>query len=314
MRYLLPEASVALSPGVAVEDGYLRDIDGRRYPLNRVGFMVCSIATVPVDLRIVIDEISELLSEPSESFELAIRTFVVDLHARGLMSIHQSFWTEAVDSLVLTAGSVRQSPKNIFDIFRGDFFFRRYPATTRGVLRACLEAHQLQTWLGVIVLVISLIAAVAGNQSVQSIYFVVRMALVGVSFYFLAFFSAIYVHELGHLWAAKFTKSILYGTYAAPGMAGLSFKASTPLRSLIVFACGPTTSLIYLGAVEFAIVFSPNQFWNAGGIAAIRLALGGAVLVTAIWQIFGFLPLTGDGRRIFGSLRELMFHTKPKGP
>lgn len=143
------EASFVLAPGVTVETGYLQDSTGRRYPVDATGELVARhcIELVAADHLYVA---LQLLSGASADDVVAgTEQFVLQLHSRGLLSIHQSFVGEMWRALVLWPWDAV-----IMIIFRRmpvrRFSSRRiYRPTVPSVARAVFESYVLLPWVAV---------------------------------------------------------------------------------------------------------------------------------------------------------------------
>lgn len=296
MAYLTPGAAFVVAPGVSLADDLLLDVDGRTYRLNRLGFRICQIAQKPITLDSLCRLLAASFDVPSTRIEADARAYLLDLHQRGLVSIHQSFVAECVSSMVVAFGGRRIS--TAFDVARTRFF-RRYPATLGGVVRSVVEAYQTLVWSGLLIAVSAVLVAVVASPGPAVAWLGARALALTVSALVLILVASIVIHELGHLLAARLASSVVYSTYAASGLVGISFFHPVVRRKLAVTAAGPTAGFLFLAGIAALCVWSPASFWAATTFDQFRLSVVVALLTFAGWHLLGFTPLTSDGRALW---------------
>jgi hypothetical protein len=303
MVYLLPGASFSLAPGVSYGGSELHDVDGSSYPLNAQAQLICSRATKPVEFESMCDGIAEHFDSDHERTRDDVRKFVIDLHQRGLISVQQPFGIEA---LVGIASAIPHlSPRNVTSMLDiGRFrLFRRYRPTVGGVLRTVVEAYQTIAWLGVLMVVAGVVVVLAVSPSVGVLLFSLRAICIVIPSLLLIFLGSIYVHELGHLAAAKWSRTLIYSTFTASGIAGISYHQRRPGIRAAIAVAGPLASIVFLAVIAATIAWSPGTFWAETTFDGFRLSILAVIVTFAAWQLLAFTPISTDGRMLLRMIR-----------
>lgn len=303
----MPDASFCLAPGVAFEPGQLRDNTGRTYALNPAGEATCAIAAEhPVDVRVVTALLAELRNEDAGAVEAAVSAFVSDLNRRGLVSVHQSFGREWVDSLAVLPMHLLENRRINWSALTSEWYvYRRYRPTLKNVLRACLEGHQVSMWALLGVVVGAAIATVSiGVPSGPELAVTLPGIVSVLSCFALVHFLSLLIHELMHYAAARATDSPMTSVYLRPGAVGIAFRSPTVRAKALTLAAGASGAILFLLGALALILFGPNEVWAAAGIDQLRLSAVVAVAALIAGQLLSFTPLTRDGRQLAASLIE----------
>ncbi|MFC8039897.1 hypothetical protein ACFUOZ_11135 [Paenarthrobacter sp. NPDC057355] len=298
MSQLMPGACFSLAPGIAVEDGYLRDDQDRRYPLNSLGVKVCKSATKPVGIDELIGAL--LGGKDDEDIRDSYINFINDLNRAGLVSIHQSFVVE----IELDATFHRTSLLGIMRPARPHRrvpLYRRYVPTARSLVAAVVEAHQLTMWLGVAAVVVSAVLGFAGSPDFLRVIGARNLAL-SVAFLFLGIVGTAYFHELGHLLLGKIRRVCPTSVYVRSGAAGVAFGPMSALDRIRIITAGPLTGLTFVAAIEFLILRSPDGLWTRAAMDQLRLSFAAAFALIGLLQLLGLTPLTKDGRTLLKAI------------
>lgn len=298
MSQLMPGACFSIAPGIAVEDGYLRDEQDRRYPLNSLGVKVCKSATKPVS----VDELIGALpgDEDDEDVRDSYKNFIGDLNRAGLVSIHQSFVADIeVDATFHLASLLQRMGAG--RLRRRVPLYRRYAPTSRTLVAAVVEAHQLTMWFGVGAVVIAAVLGFSGSP--DSVRFIGARALaLSIAFLFLGIIATAYFHELGHLLVGKIRGVRPTSVYVRSGAAGVAFGAMPGHDRIMIIAAGPLAGLCFVAAIEFLILRSPSGLWSQAGMDQLRLSFAAAFALIGVLQLSGLTPLSKDGRTLLGAL------------
>lgn len=303
MAHLLPGASFSLAPGVILCDSELRDVDGQTYPLTQVGVEICRLAARPVAFDVLTRGLSEYFDVEAERMADDVRHFVLDLHGRGLVAVQQSFLREALARLTLLVPRLRaRDLGSTMDLGRMRLF-RRYPPTVGGVVRTAIEAYQGVSWAGLVVALVAVLVALVASPNLVTLYLGVRALGVAVPLFFVVFVVSVLVHELGHLLLIRLTHTVAYSTYAASGIAGLSYTQPSRAKRALIVTAGPIASILFLLVVAASIAWSAPAFWALTTFDGFRLSALAGTFAFAGSQLFAFTPLTADGRVLIRAIR-----------
>jgi hypothetical protein len=304
MVYLLPGASLVLAPGIVLASGELYDIDGRSYPLNAVGAQVCALARVPIDIRTMCDRLSDYFDVDPSVVAEDVRRYVIDLHQRGFVAVNQSFLGEAYAAMILVAGwlTPRQFSQMI-DVGKMRLF-RRYAPTFSGLARSVVEAYQAVAWVGLVITAVAAGIAVAASPTRDVGLLGARALGISIPVLFLSFLSSIAVHEFGHLVAARMMRTLVFSTYVAAGLAGISYREPDRRRRMLIVVAGPISSIVFLLVLVAVVGLTPGTFWAATTFDQLRLSGIAALLSFAAFQLLAFTPITTDGRTLLKALRS----------
>ncbi|MFJ4027980.1 hypothetical protein ACIPWF_10665 [Paenarthrobacter sp. NPDC089989] len=298
MSQLISGACFSLAPGIAVEEGYLRDDKDRRYPLNSLGVKVCKAATKPVG----VDELIEALpgGKNNEDVRDSYRDFIDDLNRAGLVSVHQGFVAELeLDATILMTSPLRRI--GVRGRQRRVPLYRRYVASARSLVPAVVEAHQLTMWLGVAAVVVA--AALGFSGSPDSVRLIGARALaLSIALFFLGIIITAYFHELGHLWLGRIRGVTPTSVYVRSGAAGVAFGPMPARDRIVIVAAGPLAGLGFVAAIELLILRSPDVLWSQAAMDQLRLSSAAAFALIGVLQLLGLTPLTKDGRTLWRTL------------
>jgi hypothetical protein len=304
MPFLLASASIRLSPGVLPRAGVLVDAQLTSFPLNAAGELICDIARTSTSLSVVVDELTETLQLDRATCEAGIHRFVVELHRRRLISVHQSVVEETLAGLALVPTRMAAIRRDGWrSASRDAWIYRRYPASVRGVLRGCLEAHQLSMWVLAALVALVIVATVAvGAPTPHLLAITVRALALALSWYALLHWTSLVVHELCHLLIARLCHADIGSIYVRRGAMGLTFRAPSVAAGRAIVVSGAIGAMLYLGASLLFILAAPASLWTSAALDQFRLAGLVAVLTLMVAQLLWLSPITRDGRELWASI------------
>jgi hypothetical protein len=279
----------------------VRDAEGNRYALNDAGAVLCHLASHPVDVRTVVSGISALLGQPAERLDAPIADYLLELNRLGLVSIHRSFARETLDRLA--ALPFPAGPHRV----------RRYAPTIAGVVRGCLEGHQITMWS--LLVVVALAAAgtlVFGIASGAEVVTPLRGIVLALSFFALVHWASVLVHELAHLTVARLTGCSVRAVYVRSGAMGIAFSAPTRAARVLTVGAGALAAIGFLALVLGAASAIPGTWWALAGIDQLRLSTSVALGTLILAQTACFTPLTRDGRELLQALRNRSEASSPR--
>jgi len=307
--WILPGANYCVSPGLELREGALVDADGRQFPMNPSGQILCDLGREPTDVDVVVAVLSELTGTARDVMAEEVRAFLIDMSIRGLISINQSFLREVLvvarqAPLILSAALLDHSLA-----YRNRFPLRHYPATTRSIVRGCIEAHQGLLWIGLCVVFASVLTLGQNPfESLNTLYpSTAPQLLVAVMAFFLVVVLMAGVHELAHFATAKAHGCQVTGFYVRRGAAGLSFREDRATTAFRVVIAGPLAGvgLVMLLAALSALVGPAG--WLVLGLDQLQLSWYASLAVLGIYQLMNFLPLSKDGRELVRLARARAF-------
>jgi hypothetical protein len=302
--FLLASASIRLSPGVHPRAGMLVDAQLTGFPLNAAGEVICDIARTSTSLSVVVDELAETLGLDRAACETDVHRFVVELHRRRLISVHQSVVEETLTGLALLPTRLAAIRRDGWRSGSGDtWIYRRYPASVRGVLRGCLEAHQLSMWvLAALVALVTLATIAVGAPTPHLLAITVRALALALSWYALLHWTSLVVHELCHLLVARLCHADIGSIYVRRGAMGLTFRAPSAAAGRAIVVSGAIGAMLYLAGSLLFILAAPASLWTTAALDQLRLAGLVAVVTLMAAQLLWLSPITRDGRELWASI------------
>ena len=282
----------------------LLDAQRNSFPLNAAGEVICDIARYPASLRVTVDELSARLDLDRSRCETDVYRFVDELHRRRLVSVHQSLVEEALVAITLL-------PQRLASIRRDGWatatrerrIYRRYPATVRGIVRGCLEAHQGSMWVMLALVAVAIVATIAtGAPTGHLLMVTVRALALALAWYALLHWSALLVHELCHLFVARICRADVGSIYVRRGAMGLVFRARSAATARAIVVSGALGAMMHLGGALVFILAAPAEFWASAALDQLRLSGVVAVGTLIAAQLLWLTPITSDGRELWASL------------
>ncbi|MFC8192511.1 hypothetical protein ACFUMH_12725 [Cellulomonas sp. NPDC057328] len=303
--WLVREASYAVSPGlVLVEDG-LRDADGAHFALNGSGRLLCAIGQAPAHVGTVVEMLAARTGAAREEMDGQLRDFLVDMSARGLVTVHQSHVRELLAVAralpwILSAALIDRRLA-----YRGRLPLRRYPASLRAVVTGTLEAHQALCWVALALA--GLLAVVLGTRPVDSLNVLqtatAPQAMAGMLAFFLVLVLSLVAHEWSHYVVARATRCDAYGFYVRSGAAGLSFRAPGRRAHVAVALAGPVGGVLAIAALTAPAALVPPDVWIWLGADQLQASWYAAAAVLTLYHLAALTPLGKDGRQLLQLLR-----------
>lgn len=288
-----------LAPGVTVETGYLRDPNGRRYPVDAYGEMVARELTSPVNLTRLAGYLGFLNQLPIANVEAGLRRYLMQLQAYGLASVHQSFIREFLWGLMLWPYDVLTLILSRHLPVRRFASRRQYPPKAFSIVRAVSESYVCVTLAAVAILPLAIVVLNALRPLVPQLMFD-RSAVIGliVAGSVLLILATGMAHELGHLLAAVLTLSDLLSIQARNSAVSLRFRTSSMARQRIVVIAGPAAGVLFAAACACGMlgVWSPD--WQLVRTDNVRLTLALVALILMVAQFVSLTPLYADGRSV----------------
>lgn len=292
-----PAAAVVLAPGVTVETGCLRDATGREHPVDDAGLAVARLCRVPVGVDGVVIALASRSGIPAHRMVVGIQRFIVQLQARGLASVHQSFLRELWSNLVLfpfdvVTFAVSRSLRTVRFSSR-----RMYAPSLAAILRATVEAFaHLAAFAGAVLVLVAAVVLFA-FPAVPEVT-LIRLAIITLiaSSAVLAVMATAVVHESAHYLVARALRARVLGIVVRRGAVSVVFRSGSSAVRRLVAVSGPVAGAVFAAGVLTVLVCagSPAPPDN------VRLSIGALALVIALAQLFCLLPLSADGRAVFG--------------
>lgn len=298
--WIVGDASYCVSPGLELDERGLRDADGEHFELNGTARLLCAIGERPTHVETVVEMLAVRTATPRAVVESHVHDFLVDLSARGLVSVHQSHLREGLEVLRALPWILSVALVDRRLAYRGRLPLRRYPATMRAVLVGTLEAHQLLCWVAVALALV--MGGVLGAGSLDTLNVVqtstAPQVMLGVLVFFLLLVVSLLAHEVGHFLMARATGCDAFTFYVRAGAAGLGFRAGSRRAHVTVALAGPLAALAVLLLVLAVGAVTPADVWLWLGVDQLRASMAGAIAVLCLYHLAALTPLGKDGRQL----------------
>lgn len=293
------QADVVLAPGVTVEAGCLRDASGRRHPVDESGELIARNCREPV-AAVHLAAALELISRaPAAEVMHGTERFIIELQGRRLLSVHQSFLVEMWRGVAMWPFDLvavillRKMPLKRFSSRR------IYPASTINLVRAVLESYLFLP----LITVVGAGAAVVSMAVVHPLVLrleIDRAAILGLvaASACTAVLTTAFVHELGHLTAARIVRVPVLGVQARRGAASVVLAPRALFSPWTVLAAGPLAGVVFSAFLAGALVIS-----SGAQLDGVRLGLVVVAVLLILAQLLSLTPLSADGKALRSAFR-----------
>jgi Coenzyme PQQ synthesis protein D (PqqD) len=294
---LIPGATIQLAPGViGTEVGLQVEATGEVYRATEAGMGILRRIAGGVRVRDLLDLlIGQYCVDPARATD-DLCAFIGELDRQQLVSIDQSYLLEAVarlrrmyelTGLVLGLG---------LPPARARYPRRRYPASPRHILRACLESQQATIAVSLVVPAVFLSLNTVRNIELGAapLDFNADWPPAALAFYLYALAATSAVHEFGHYLLARWLGIPVWSVFSQFGRSGITLGTNSARRSalLAVVLAGPLAVCLTMALVALCI-------WVAAPFSGfIRLLLCLLPATIAAIHLYSLLPFSSDGRLI----------------
>jgi hypothetical protein len=291
-------AVVALAPEVRLVRGRVEDrITGNRYPLKGVGAEVLRELVKGTQVAEVESAIAQRYRVPPEEVARDVADFLGALDGQALISVRQSPLA-GLRAFVRALAAAAPSPLALLTVDTSVLSqpAKRYPATLRWVVLACLEAQSvfLAAALAVIVAAVGAKVVLAWLQDSASLY-VAAGAATGPVLALIVFTLLFISHEAGHLLAVRALgmkpRSVACRTWAV----GVSYVPGTPVQMLIAALAGPIAAFMVAMALAIGLSLHPIPQLGVGRLDVSYIILFGML------HLWSLRPWAADGSQVAGA-------------
>ena len=308
MRYsaVQTRADLALAPGVTVATGCLQSPLGGRHPVDPLGELVARHCTDPAPFTALVAAMHTLSGAPPAEVSSGLQAYVLQLHDRKLMSVHQSFLREIAWELILwpfdvmTLMLTRRPPLRRFSSRR------IYPATLRGIVRAVIEGHVVVT-IASLMVALGAIAGTAIAHPLVPLLMLDRSAILGLlaSSVCLLYLGAAFCHELAHLLTARALGLPIVGVQARRGAASVLIGPGRARAARGAVLAGPLAGALLPASVAVAVLDPLQPGWDLLAIDNVRQSVGLVALLLVPAHLLSLTPPFPDGKAIRQLSRDI---------
>lgn len=301
---VLDSALVSLRPGIVCRDDGLMDTETAGiYEMNEMGCFVLDQIDGSASIADLVGETAQHFAVDPGVARADLLDFVAELHTNRLISVRQSFAAEFILRCRLLVWNMLGLLMFRQPYVRPRYPDRRYQATPARIVCACLEAYQLTLYLGVALALAAGILNGIRNSNLGVPFLTtdsITMAVVMIGYFYCLIGSAV-VHELAHYWVATGLGVGVSGVFARLGVAGVTHNDDSPGKSALIAMAGPVAGIAVVGVCAGAAIAWPLPIANGPTIqTAIVYSCSGIALL----HLRSLTPVSGEGRRLLGSLRR----------